>query len=773
MRKILLLLFLFGLQLASAQSERPKLGLVLSGGGAKGLAHVGVLKAMEEAGLQPDFIAGTSMGSIVGGLYAIGYSANEIDSILRSVDWDQVLSNKMPLNYIAFEEKEYYDRYLVSLPVVDYKPKVGTGLIRGQTLNELMHLYFWPALQYDHFDQFPIPFRCVATNVGTGNPEVFESGSLPTALRSSMAIPTAFTAVSRDSTLLVDGGVVNNFPVELAQQWGVDYIIGVNTGVQLKAELPESMPEILMTLSMIPANKKLKEQAASCDIYIQPDLDEYDAASFNDASEIMDIGDSTGAAFQEALNELAKKLGPAQKPMQMGRTERAITIDQIEIKGNQIFSRDLILKKLHIAEGQTILRQDLQMGLRRVFGVNGFKAIDYEIAKRADDSYVLRLAIEEKEKDYLYAGLHADNLFSSGLSLNFTSRELLGSESRSVFALDISSNPRFRFDYYKYLQQYNRWAFNFRYDYGALQIPSYTEGELRNIRISFTSRLHAILMSTQSLKESYAGGIFFENSRSRIRIGSDIPDGLQSSVQRNYGFRLMHTANDLNDRNYPSNGGESLVIINTYLGTRQSVRLEDGVDSVALNFQSGQSGLVYLDARELELLADDLNPGVYVDALASARYYLSIQPKLQWIPFYAVGLSLGGGNPNSVVSSFRLGGIPRVQQNDIRVMGLQFGEVVSANFGLVGIQLQHILWDDLFLKYGFNLLAYHPYRSLEDWGALFSNGDYGAFTGLTGFGAEARFRTFFGPISAGISTNSLDWQPRYYLGLGFSFNYSD
>lgn len=773
MRKLLLLTLCLSSFIGLAQNGKPKLALVLSGGGAKGLAHVGVLKAMEEAGIRPDFIAGTSMGSIVGGLYAIGYSPHEIDSILRVIDWDQVLSNKMPLNYIAFEEKEYYDRYLVNFPLVDYRPKIGTGLIRGQRLNELMHFYFWPALQYEHFDEFPIPFRCVATNVGTGDPMVFESGSLPSALRASMAIPTAFTAVKRDSTLLVDGGVVNNFPVELAQEWGADYVIGVNVGAQLKPELPDNMPEILMTLSMIPANKKLSEQAKTCDIYIEPNLQSYDAASFGDALEIMAVGDSTGNLYGDEFKALGRTIGRTAEFSKIGSTEKAITIKEIEIKGNRIFSNELILNKLKIVAGQTILRQDLLMGLRRVYGINGLKEVDYEIYRNEEDAFVLKLDILEREQNYLYAGLHVDNIFGSGLSLNFTSRDLLGKESRSVFALDFSANPRFRFDYYKYLQQYKRWAFNFRYDYGALQIPSYTEGELRNIRISFTSRLHAMLMSTQSLKESYAGGIFFQNSRSRIRIGSDIPDGLQSSVQRDYGFRLMHTANDLNDRNYPNQGGESLLIINTYLGTRQSVRLEDGVDSVALNFQSGQSAPVYLDEVELENLARKLNPGVYMDVMVSARYFINIRPKIQWIPFYAVGLTIGGGAPNSVVSSFRLGGIPRVQQSDIRVMGLQFGEVISPNFSLLGIQLQHVLWDDLYLRYGFNLLAHHPYRSLKDWGSILASADYQSFTGLAGFGAELRLRTFFGPVSAGLSSNNLDWQARFYLGLGFSFNYSD
>jgi len=470
---------LISLSLASALSAQRqlKLGLVLSGGGAKGMAHIGVLKAMEEAGLRPDYIAGTSMGAIVGGLYALGYSASEIDNIIRQVDWDQVLSNSVPLNYIAFEEKEYYDRYLLGFPMKGFKIQIGSGLIRGQLLSEIMHYNLWPAVQYESFDDFPIPFRCLATDVGQGESVIFKDGSLPSALRASMAIPTAFTAIDQDSTLLVDGGVLNNFPAEIVKAMGADYIIGVNTGTNLKNDLPRTMPDILMTLSMIPSTRKLDGQMQLCNIYIEPPLDEFNAASFLDAEEILRIGDSTGQHYVGAFKKLALEMGMQRKPFSMGTINTAILIDSIDIRGNTIFSDDLILRKLNIAAGQYIKRDDLELGIRRVYGINGFSNIDYEIISNRGTN-TLRLKIREKARTNIFASLHADNIFSAGITLNYTTRELLGKESRSIFALDISRNPRFRFDYYKYLRQNKRLAFNFRYDYGALQLPSYQDGVL-------------------------------------------------------------------------------------------------------------------------------------------------------------------------------------------------------------------------------------------------------------------------------------------------------
>jgi len=207
---------------------RPKIGLVLSGGGAKGLAHIGVIRAMEKAGLTPDYITGTSMGSIVGALYAIGYTADDIEDIVRDVDWDAILSNEIPLNQITYEEKSYYGRYIAELPVKGIKVGLPRGLIEGQKLSERLSRITRPAHDIENFHNLPIPFACVATDIATGEPVVLNHGSLPEALRASMAIPTFFTPVEIDSNLYVDGGVVRNFPVQEAKSMGADIVIGTD-----------------------------------------------------------------------------------------------------------------------------------------------------------------------------------------------------------------------------------------------------------------------------------------------------------------------------------------------------------------------------------------------------------------------------------------------------------------------------------------------------------------------------------------------------------------
>src|SRR5580658_10290824 len=192
---------------------RPKIGLVLSGGGAKGLAHIGILKAIDSAGLKVDYITGTSMGSIIGGLYAIGYSADSIEKIARNIDWDLLLSNQSSMRSVIMDEKDEYGRYDIELPWVNHWFRFSTGVIEGQELWLKFSELFRPVYNIKDFSKFSIPFKCVATDVSTGDPVVMDRGEIVSALRASMAIPGVFTAVEYDGHKMVDGGVVRNFPV--------------------------------------------------------------------------------------------------------------------------------------------------------------------------------------------------------------------------------------------------------------------------------------------------------------------------------------------------------------------------------------------------------------------------------------------------------------------------------------------------------------------------------------------------------------------------------
>ncbi|MEJ0101042.1 MAG: patatin-like phospholipase family protein [Bacteroidota bacterium] len=213
---------------SQSSSGRPKIGLTLSGGGAKGLAHIGILKAIDSAGLKIDYITGTSMGSILGGLYSIGYSADSLEKITREIDWNLLLSNQSSLRSLFMEEKDEYSKYDVELPWVKSKLRLSSGLLEAQELWLKFSELFFPVYNIKDFSKFSIPFRCIGTDIGNGEAVVMKDGEVISAVRASMAIPSVFTPVDYKDQRLVDGGISRNFPVKDVKEMGANFVIGSN-----------------------------------------------------------------------------------------------------------------------------------------------------------------------------------------------------------------------------------------------------------------------------------------------------------------------------------------------------------------------------------------------------------------------------------------------------------------------------------------------------------------------------------------------------------------
>ena len=213
-------------------APRKKVGVVLSGGGAKGFAHIGVLKVLEEAGIPIDYIAGTSMGAVVGGLYAVGYSADMIDSLIQIQDWNSLMRDVVSREHIPASQRNNHNRYVASLPYeFPFGDKsVGVTLPPGVfTGQNIYNLFLNTTIGYQgniNFDDLPIPFGCISADVRTGKEVVMRNGDLAEAIRASMAIPGMFTPVEKDDLLLIDGGLVNNYPVDLVRSMGADIVIG-------------------------------------------------------------------------------------------------------------------------------------------------------------------------------------------------------------------------------------------------------------------------------------------------------------------------------------------------------------------------------------------------------------------------------------------------------------------------------------------------------------------------------------------------------------------
>ncbi|MEM6377091.1 MAG: patatin-like phospholipase family protein [Bacteroidota bacterium] len=326
--------------------ERPKIGLVLSGGGAKGFAHIGVLKVLEEVGIQPDYITGTSVGSILGGFYAIGYGADEMEELVVNQDWDLLMSDRTDLTGVIFEEKPFFKNEFIELPLKNWQVQAPSGLIQGQQIEQLFARLALRAYHLDNFDDYPIPFRCMAADVLTGDVVEISDGYLPDAMRISMAIPTIFTSVRKDSMVLVDGGLIRNFPVEEVKKMGADIVIAVYVGADNASyENTQSFSDILMQAGFLYSIKDYESQLPLVDYYLEPNLVDYSAADFQSHDSLIIRGERAARAQYDVLKQLAdsiNQLGPTPKVNQLPQPD-SIYIHTIQVLNNKNVSRSEII----------------------------------------------------------------------------------------------------------------------------------------------------------------------------------------------------------------------------------------------------------------------------------------------------------------------------------------------------------------------------------------------------------------------------------------------
>ena len=294
-------------------TPRKKVAVVLSGGGAKGMAHISALKVIEEAGIPIDIVVGTSMGSIIGGLYAIGYTPTQLDTIVKNLDWETLLTDKSEHNKLSFMEKRRRDTYSLSLPLTkNVKDLTSGGFVKGKNIyNKLIELTE-SVHHIEDFDKLPRSFACVAFDIVKGKEKVFHTGELATAMRASMSIPGVFTPVHLDSMVLIDGGMVNNYPADIAKSMGADIIIGIDVQDEYyKKEELNSVGNVASQILNVIVSNKFEENKKLTDIYIYVPLKGYTAASFTatDIDSIMNISSRYSYNKMDELLALKKRIG--------------------------------------------------------------------------------------------------------------------------------------------------------------------------------------------------------------------------------------------------------------------------------------------------------------------------------------------------------------------------------------------------------------------------------------------------------------------------------
>jgi len=442
-----------------SQEKKPKVALVLSGGGAKGIAHIPLLQKLDSLGIVPDLIVGTSMGSVVGGLYAAGYSGDSIAKITRSADWSILLGGEVSLRNVSVEEKSEFGRYLVNLDVIDGKPKVKSALLKDQNLREFLSSLLYPVYDINDFDNLPIPFRSMTTDLVNGKEVILSEGSLGLAIRASMSIPSVFEPVKYKSTLLVDGGVLNNFPTDVAKRLGADIIIGSDVGGGLAPiEKLDNMATILFQTSMLTSNIKNPGKRALCDILINhyPYVT-YSTQDFNKGNEIYSQGKIATKEGSLELEELAIQLKQfSQRKHELPNIKDEIVFDKIEYLNISPENLSFMKARMAIESGVVYSSKDLVKAVDRAMGSELFYQITYKV-KITEDEKVLVLIGHEKSHNQISGALHYDTNQGVGLIVNYTGRNILGYSSRLLLGLDIAEQPKFRMQYQQNIGDSKSW----------------------------------------------------------------------------------------------------------------------------------------------------------------------------------------------------------------------------------------------------------------------------------------------------------------------------
>jgi NTE family protein len=421
---IIILAFLF---ISNSLAEQPKIGLVLSGGGARGIAHIGVLRVLDSLQVPIDYVVGTSMGSIAGGLYALGYSPQELDSLALALDWPVLFSDSPQRKNLSYLEKWDSKRFQLTLPMEKFKIKAPSGLISGQKVSQLLNRLTVSYSETADFDQLPIPFSCVAADLISGNEVVLRQGYLANAIRASMSVPSIFAPVDWGDSLLVDGGILNNLPVDVVKKMGAEYIIAVNVGTPLKSrEEIGNVVDVLMQSFGVAARKKEEQNLKMADLIITPDLKGYSISDFVNSKIAPMIEKGRLAANQHlpVLKTLSRSEGVDEGNLGNHPAFKNGIIYGVHISGNETLSFRFIYQLLGLQPGQYFDTALLEKRITYLYSLGYFQKIDYRLEKENTNQYRLHLNVEEKPGALLRFGFRYQDDKKGILGVNIRLKDL-------------------------------------------------------------------------------------------------------------------------------------------------------------------------------------------------------------------------------------------------------------------------------------------------------------------------------------------------------------
>ena len=719
--------------------KRPKIGLVLSGGGAKGFAHIGVMKVLDSLNIKVDYVAGTSMGAIIGSLYASGYTGKQLDSIFKSLDFDDVINDNIPRAAKTFYERDNSEKYGVTLPFEKFKINLPSALSRGQNVYNLLSKLMLHVSEVDDFKKLPIPFFCMATNIETGESVILDKGNLAQAVAASGALPSLFQPVIINDKILIDGGVTNNYPIAELRAQGMDIIIGVDVqdGLADRTELTTA-PDILLQINNYRTINDMKKKAKDTDIYIKPDISNFSVISFSEGNKIIESGQTAALKKFHDLSVLPKKTQKHGVNLE-DIVRDSIIINDIQFKGNNRYTRSYIFGKLKFKPNSTVSYIDFNRGVNNLVATNNFDTFQYEFRKSKEgEGYDLKATVIENETTtFLKLGIHYDDLYKSAALVNLTKKRFL--IDNDVISMDVilGDNVRYNFEYFIDKGFYWSIGLKSRFNQFSKNVSSqlYVDSGqepiqgLNKLEVEVQDQTNQFYLQTLFRKD-FALSIGAEHKRLKLKSET-------LNTEQNNGAILFENTDYIS--------GFGTLKLDTYS-----------------NKYFPKDGFYFNGDFHWYVYASHFNKDFSPFSIAKADIGYAFTPinKVSFNVFTQGGFRIGENSPTSL--NFALGGYGNnFINNFVSFYGYDYLSLIGNSFVKGTISIDY----EIFKKNHITLAA--NYANVED--NLFDTGEWIKKVDYSGYAAGYAIETFLGPMEVKYTYSPEVKRSYWFFNLGFWF----
>ena len=795
---LLILLMAVSLNAGAQQkdaSKPPKIGLCLSGGGAKGMAHIGLLRMLDSLNIRPDYITGTSMGAVLGALYAIGYSGDDLKTLCLTTNWKALFSDKVSLADIDIEEKDEYGRYLLEIPFVNNKLSLPKGVIEGHVLHEYLTRLTFAVRHIRNFDSLPIPFRCVATDIKTGNAILLTEGSLPEALRSSMAIPMVFSPVEKGEYILVDGGLVRNFPVQEVRDMGATVVLGSYTGFRVlhPDELSDGFKMGLQSISLS-MSRQCDADKALCDVLVYNELPGIKASGFENSRIIIEEGEKNARALLPELLKIAAWqhsegiVSIANK--RISDSSSLLPLESLSVDPQNKDIAVLLKREFDIEKGQLYTANDIASGLKQIYGSRFINKVGLDFSL-SPDSAASRISIRAYESEHIFlkVGLHYDTDDAAGILLNGTFRNILFANSRALLSLDVAEHPKAHLNYYQLIgpKARFRWTVDFIAANTLLNDFIFTKSSSGQIKTGdkyLRDYFDLALGTNFIIDKSMLLYIEFNHFNDLIKPQRDprnasTPDPLSflKEESRGNGIKVGIQQNTLNAVFFPEHGNKMHLEVKTGFGHNSEYVTYEYNEATSTGSEKDvitshhQTYIRYrLDEQRWQPLSPRLSIGLF--ASMGAGFSLNNSASVN------IADTIEADNPET----FYFGGSDVSERtSEIAFTGLRKAELAYSQFFLAGIAAQYRIGNHLFISPSLNAGSF-----TDSYSALFEhilswdfdkdindpNGiDNNDAAQVLGYGLKLGYLSKIGPVNFLVHSNTYTHGWNIYFSFGFKIPY--